>query len=231
MYFPSPSTLTSPTIFSLKPLMYALAFIKVSAVERMIIYNPVKISGMRITKVYTKFGDGGKTYLADGTVVSKSHPLVSSYGEVDEINSFLGLLRAELSPELKELDDLLREIQNDMFKLGADLATPLSAKFQINRISENDVKKLEELIDSYNSHLKPLEEFILPSGCKESALFHICRTICRRAERELVRAMESGIEININVQIYLNRLSDLFFVLARWCNYKKGIKEEGASFK
>jgi cob(I)alamin adenosyltransferase len=197
----------------------------------MIIYSHVKISNMRITKVYTKFGDGGKTYLADGTVVSKSHPLVSSYGEVDELNSFLGLLRAELSPELKELDDLLREIQNDMFKLGADLATPLSAKFQINRISENDVKKLEELIDSYNSHLKPLEEFILPSGCKESALFHICRTICRRAERELVRAMESGIEININVQIYLNRLSDLFFVLARWCNYKKGIKEEGASFK
>jgi ATP:cob(I)alamin adenosyltransferase len=125
--------------------MYALAFIKVSAVERMIIYNPVKISRMRITKVYTKFGDGGKTYLADGTVVSKSHPLVSSYGEVDEINSFLGLLRAELSPELKELDGLLREIQNDMFKLGADLATPLSAKFQINRISENDVKNLRNL--------------------------------------------------------------------------------------
>jgi ATP:cob(I)alamin adenosyltransferase len=186
---------------------------------------------MRITKVYTKFGDGGKTYLADGTVVSKSHPLVSSYGGVDELNSFLGLLRAELSKELKELDGLLKEIQNDLFKVGADLATPLNAKLQIKRISEEDVKKLEKLIDFYNSHLKPLEEFVLPSGCKEAALLHICRTVCRRAERELVRAMESGIEININVQIYLNRLSDLLFVLARWCNYRKGIEEEGASFK
>ncbi len=186
---------------------------------------------MRITKVYTKFGDGGRTYLADGTVVSKSHPLVSSYGEVDELNSFLGLLRSELSHELKELDNILKDIQNDLFKVGADLATPLDAKFEIKRVSEKDVRKLEELIDLYNLNLKPLEEFVLPSGCKEAAIFHVCRTVCRRAERELVKAMESGVKVNPNVQIYLNRLSDLLFVLARWCNYKKGVKEESANFK
>ncbi len=186
---------------------------------------------MRITKVYTKFGDGGKTYLADGSVVSKTHPLVSSYGEVDELNSFIGLLRAELSKDLRELDEILKDIQNDLFKVGADLATPIPSKYPIKRVSEGDVKKIEELIDKYNAELKPLEEFVLPSGCKESALLHICRTVCRRAERVVVSAMEKGFKINPNVQIYLNRLSDLFFVLARWCNVKKGINEEMAKFK
>jgi len=184
---------------------------------------------MRITKVYTKFGDGGKTYLADGTVVSKSDIRVESYGDVDELNSFLGLARAEIN--IKEIDEILKRLQNDLFKLGADLATPENDKFQVKRMSEEDVKYLENLIDKFNSELEPLREFILPYGNKGAALLHVCRTVCRRAERNVVRAIESGEKINPYVQIYLNRLSDLLFVLARWCNLKSGFSEEFAEFK
>ncbi len=185
---------------------------------------------MRITKVYTKFGDGGKTYLANGETVKKAHPRVEAYGDVDELNSYIGLIRAELPETLKGLDGLLKDIQNDLFLLGGDLATPPDAPFEIRRMGEDRVRWLEEEIDRFNSDLPPLEEFILPAGHRISSLFHVARTVCRRAERSVVRAMESE-DINPQVQIYLNRLSDLLFVLARWSNRKLGVGEEYARFK
>jgi len=185
---------------------------------------------VRITRVYTKFGDGGKTYLANGEVVPKTHPRVVAYGDVDELNSFIGLIRSELTEELKEIDGVLRDIQNDLFLIGGDLATPPDAPFEVKRMDENRVKRLEGLIDRYNGELTPLEEFILPAGHRVSALLHIARTVCRRAERTVISAMERE-EINPQVQVYLNRLSDLLFVLARWVNHRTGTGEEYANFK
>ena len=185
---------------------------------------------MRITKVYTKFGDGGKTYLASGEVVRKTHPRVVAYGEVDEVNSYIGLVRAELPERLSDLDGVLRDVQNDLFVLGGDLATPPNAPFQVRRVDGERVRWLEGLIDRYNSELPPLKEFILPAGHRVSALLHVARTVCRRAERAVVEAMETE-DINPQVQIYLNRLSDLLFVLARWSNLKLGVEEELASFR
>ncbi len=185
---------------------------------------------MRITKVYTKFGDGGKTYLANGEVVPKTHPRVVAYGEVDELNSFIGLVRSELPEGLKGLDNILRDIQNDLFLIGGDLATPSDAPFEVKRMDDGRVKWLESLIDRYNGGLPPLKEFILPAGHRLSSLLHVARTVCRRAERAVISAME-GEDINPQVQIYLNRLSDLLFVLARWVNHRMGTGEEYASFK
>ncbi len=185
---------------------------------------------MRITKVYTKFGDGGRTYLANGEVVPKTHPRVVAYGEVDELNSYIGLIRSELPEGLTSLDGVLREIQNDLFTLGGDLATPPNAPFELRRMDGDRVKWLEGLIDRYNSELPPLKEFVLPSGHRTAALFHVARTVCRRAERAVVKAMEME-EINPQVQVYLNRLSDLLFVLARWSNRRLGVEEEPANFK
>ncbi len=185
---------------------------------------------MRITRVYTKFGDGGRTYLANGEVVPKTHPRVKAYGDVDELNSYIGLIRAELPEVISELDGVLRDVQNDLFTIGGDLATPPNAPFEVRRTDNDRVKWLEGLIDRYNSDLPPLKEFILPAGHRVSALLHVARTVCRRAERSIVEAMGTE-EINPQVQIYLNRLSDLLFVLARWSNRKLGVKEEPANFK
>ncbi len=113
--------------------------------------------------------------------------------------------------------------------MGADLATPQNSRVKVNRINEEDIKSLENLIDRFNSELEPLKEFVLPYGCEESTVLHICRTVCRRAERKIVKAMKTE-NINPNVQIYLNRLSDFLFVMARWINRKKGVEEELASF-
>ncbi|NPB03289.1 MAG: cob(I)yrinic acid a,c-diamide adenosyltransferase [Thermotogae bacterium] len=186
---------------------------------------------MRITKVYTKVGDGGQTYLADGSRVFKDHPRVVAYGDVDELNSHLGVVRAQLEGELRVLDGLLGEIQNDLFILGGDLATPPNAPFKVRRVTESMVNRLEGLIDRFNSELPPLEEFILPAGGKVSAYLHVARSVCRRAERAVVRAMRNGESLNENIQIYLNRLSDLLFVLARWCNHKASGKEEFAKLR
>lgn len=185
---------------------------------------------MRITKVYTKFGDGGKTYLANGEVVSKTHPRVVAYGEVDELNSFVGLVRSNLTGPLKDLDGVLRDVQNDLFTLGGDLATPPNAPFKVKRMDMERITWIENLIDRYNGELPPLKEFILPAGHGVAALLHVARTVCRRAERTVVGIMEDE-GINPNVQIYLNRLSDLLFVLARWVNHRVGLGEEYASFK
>jgi cob(I)alamin adenosyltransferase len=185
---------------------------------------------MRITKVYTKTGDEGLTSLATGERVSKASLRVFAYGDVDELNSLLGLAVTRVI-EL-EYQRLLQEIQNGLFVLGADLATPFPAEGKpdlVRRISTKEIESLELAIDRYNETLPPLEEFILPGGSEPGAWLHLARAVARRAERVAVLAAQSE-KINPLALIYLNRLSDLLFVLARVVNRQAGAPETPAQF-
>ena len=169
-------------------------------------------------KIYTKTGDRGETGLFGGERVSKNSLRIEAYGTIDELNSFVGLTIIEVSD--KSVKDLLQKIQNWLFSIGADLATPdneKTKKLNIFRTPEQYYLYIEKEIDKYESKLDKLRNFILPGGTKGAALLHICRTITRRAER-LVVALNSTVKIGNNIIIYLNRLSDLFFVLARFDN-------------
>lgn len=171
-----------------------------------------------LSRIYTKSGDGGETGLGDGTRVPKDHPRVSAYGEVDELNSVLGLFAASCpdSPER----ELVRGIQNDLFDLGADLCVPAvdgEVAGQMLRITEGQATRLEQEIDRINDHLQPLNSFILPGGSVAAAWLHLARTVCRRAERAVV-ALGHIEPVNRHAVVYLNRLSDLLFVLARAAN-------------
>lgn len=180
---------------------------------------------LRITKVYTKTGDAGQTSLVSGDRVSKADLRVSAYGDVDELNSVLGVTRT--FPLDEELNALLGRIQNELFTLGADLATP--AGTPVPRVDEEMVKGLEEVIDKYLGELAPLREFILPGGSQAGAMLHLARTVARRAERVVV-ALSEREEINAESLRYLNRLSDLLFVLARVANQRAGTGEQAAQF-
>lgn len=180
---------------------------------------------MRISKVYTRTGDKGETSLVGGTRVSKASPRVDSYGEVDELNSVIGLARARLSDE--EIDALLGKIQNDLFTLGADLASP--PEIDVPRINESFVEALEQASDLYLSELEPLKEFILPGGSEAGAALHLARTVARRAERRVVALAETE-EVNSLTVVYLNRLSDLLFILARTVNHREAIPEKATDF-
>ena len=180
---------------------------------------------MRITKVYTRTGDGGDTSLVGGTRVSKAHPRVEAYGEVDELNSVIGFARSRLSDT--EVDSTLAAIQNDLFTVGGDLASPQSV--EVPRVSELLVKRLEDLSDKYLAQLEPLKEFILPGGSEAGAAIHLARTVARRAERRVVALAEAE-SINPELVIYLNRLSDLLFVLARVINTRAGVSEKMTDF-
>ena len=180
---------------------------------------------MRITRVYTKTGDSGQTSLVDGSRVSKDDARVCAYGDVDELNSCLGLARVGL--EDAELDELLGVIQNELFILGADLASPLPTP--VPRIGDEHVAGLERVIDRLMEELAPLREFILPGGTRAAAQLHLARTIARRAER-LVVALAARTEVGTPALIYLNRLSDLLFVMARVTNQRAGRSEESANF-
>jgi cob(I)alamin adenosyltransferase len=187
---------------------------------------------MRITKVYTKTGDAGETSLATGERVSKSSPRVAACGDVDELNSLLGVARCRITDGA--LLQLLREAQNHLFVLGADLATPPPLegdrrKDTIRRMTAAETESLEKAIDRYNETLPPLEEFILPSGCETGALLHLARAVARRAERTVV-SLASTERVNPHALIYLNRLSDLLFVLARTVNRQCGAPETPAQF-
>lgn len=178
----------------------------------------------RITKVYTKQGDKGTTRLGGGQLVSKDSIRVKAYGEVDELNSAIGIVLAfEPIPEIK--DDLVK-IQHELFVLGSDLCVLEEDKtnFKMEVISEKHVTYLENLMDKMNEELKPLEDFILPGGCKTSAFLHQARTICRRAETT-VTSLTKQENINATVIKYLNRLSDALFVLARYQNFKTGFED------
>ncbi|MFI5264906.1 MAG: cob(I)yrinic acid a,c-diamide adenosyltransferase [Candidatus Kapaibacterium sp.] len=175
-------------------------------------------------KIYTKTGDDGTTGLFGAGRVSKNSPRIEAYGTVDELNSVIGVLTAQ--PGSEYFHPMLIEIQKSLFALGSDLATPLESKttYNIPRIEECDVIKLESLIDSEELHLPPLERFILPGGSLAASCFQLARTVCRRAERRVISLSQSE-EIGKFDIHYLNRLSDLFFVLARRANQLEGIAD------
>jgi cob(I)alamin adenosyltransferase len=171
-----------------------------------------------LSRIYTKSGDTGETGLGDGSRVPKHHPRVQAYGDVDELNAVIGVLLAqeENPPEA----EMLRGIQNDLFDVGADLCCPLTdvpAAPRRLRVRSEQAAKLERAIDRLNEHLAALDSFVIPGGSRLSAWCHLARTVCRRAERT-VSALQQQEKINPQVLIYLNRLSDFLFVLARVYN-------------
>jgi cob(I)alamin adenosyltransferase len=172
-----------------------------------------------LNRIYTKTGDGGRTRLASGAPVSKSDPRVEAYGAVDELNAVIGIARLH-SGQNDRLDAMLGRIQNELFDLGADLATPSEPepKWEALRIVDSQVERLESEIDWMNESLKPLDSFILPGGSPFSAHLHLARTVCRRAEREAVRLTEAGEAVTPAAIRYLNRLSDHLFCAARRAN-------------
>lgn len=169
---------------------------------------------MKKSKIYTKSGDKGKTSLVGGTRVSKTHIRLDAYGTVDELNSFVGLLVCSIANE--EMVDFLHYIQNKLFVVGSYLATetesisPKSASI----ITEEDIKRLETKLDTLDADLPKLTRFILPGGSESAARAHICRTVCRRAERNVYR-VANDYSIDESILIFLNRLSDFFFLVAR----------------
>ncbi|HEY6332228.1 MAG TPA: cob(I)yrinic acid a,c-diamide adenosyltransferase [Blastocatellia bacterium] len=180
---------------------------------------------MRITKVYTRAGDTGETSLVGGKRVSKAAARVDAYGDVDELNSVIGLARAKV--EDQEIDDVLAHLQNDLFTVGADLASP--NEIEVPRITEAFVTELEKFSDQYLAETGPLTEFILPGGSEAGATLHLARTVARRAERRIVELGQTE-EYNPEVVAYLNRLSDLLFILARAVNRRQAIPEKLADF-
>jgi len=177
-------------------------------------------------KIYTRTGDSGETGLFGGGRVSKAHARIEAYGTVDELNGFLGW--AETLVGALGAGEPLRTIQSDLFVLGADLATPLDApqpaQSKTVRTAASQVEQLEGWIDRWAVECAPLTHFVLPGGAPGAAALHVCRGVCRRAERLTVRLAEST-PINAETIRYLNRLSDLLFVLARWVNARQGVEE------
>ena len=163
----------------------------------------------RITKVTTRTGDDGTTGLADGSRISKTSCRIECIGEIDELNSLLGLVNS-YNP-VEPVQELIREIQNTLFTIGGELASP-----GISYIKIEDVTLMERLIEDYNRELPPLKEFILPGGSHAASVCHLARAVCRRCERHLVQLAESEAEaVNPGTPIYINRLSDLLFILSR----------------
>lgn len=178
-----------------------------------------------LSRIYTKSGDRGDTGLGDGTRVPKDHARVAAYGEVDELNAVMGLVRAHC-PDCPDAE-LVRNIQNDLFDVGADLCVPPPAGAEKGgqgelsdkalRVTAAQAERLEKAIDRLNENLQPLKSFILPGGSAASAWLHLARTVCRRAERAVVTLMRTE-PVNQQVLVYINRLSDYLFVLARVAN-------------
>ncbi len=170
-------------------------------------------------RIYTKFGDKGQTSLIGGGIVPKSDVRVDAYGSIDELNAVLGIVLS--FSEISELEDSLKNIQKDLFTIGAELAT---TDARSRNISPSRVGELESEIDRLSSELPPLSHFILPGGSKTASLLHLARTICRRAERKVVE-LSTKEKVNPDVMTYLNRVGDLLFVQARYVNYKKKVNE------
>ena len=178
---------------------------------------------MNLTRIYTKLGDGGETHLGDMSRVSKLHPRVEAYGTVDELNATLGV--ALLAPGLpSSFADWLARVQNDLLDVGADLSVPTPPEKEPDATRKGEVRLrvtpeyaqwLEQVCDEVNAELEPLRSFVIPGGTPASAHLHVCRTVCRRAER---RAIAVGEECNPEVIRYLNRLSDMLFILSRAAN-------------
>jgi len=177
-------------------------------------------------KIYTRTGDSGDTGLFGGGRVPKDDPRVEAYGDVDELNSVIGMARsAEAMPRV---DEVLVPIQRDLFSIGALLATPDTEKMQAHltkaRIGDERISELEHAIDACDRELEPLSAFVLPGGTQKAAALHVARTVCRRAERRVI-TLQRDVEIPQIVVVYLNRLSDLLFTLARIANARAGAGE------
>jgi cob(I)alamin adenosyltransferase len=186
---------------------------------------------IRITRVYTRTGDAGETGLVGGKRVPKDAPRIEAYGTIDELNAVVGLARVFNEERLGEgeghrwLDDVLRRIQNQLFDLGSELATPDEAAYEgMYRVGQAEVTELEQTIDRCQTELTPLRSFVLPGGGRVGAYLHQARTVCRRAEREILRLSRAE-PLSAWPLRYVNRLSDLLFVLSRWVAKRLGEQE------
>lgn len=178
----------------------------------------------RLTKIYTRNGDPGTTQLGGGQEIAKDAPRIEAYGTVDELNSQIGV--AVALGLVEPLPEMFTPIQNDLFHVGSDLCVleEDKQKFKIPQIESRHILKLEEFIDTLSAQQPPLENFVLPGGSPGAAQLHVCRTVCRRAERRIIQ-LERSEPINPLTRVYLNRLSDLMFVMSRHENLKRGHPE------
>jgi cob(I)alamin adenosyltransferase len=191
---------------------------------------------IRITRVYTRTGDGGETALVGGRRVAKDAPRIEAYGTIDELNAVIGLARVFNAENLKKgglkkgkdhrwLDEVFRRIQNELFDLGSELATPEDGVYEgMHRVGEAEVTALEKLMDQCQKDLKPLKSFVLPGGGRVGGFLHQARTVCRRAERRVL-ALSRTETVSPWPLRYVNRLSDLLFVLSRWVGQRLGETE------
>ncbi len=177
-------------------------------------------------KIYTRTGDKGTTALFGGERVPKTHRRIEAYGTIDEVNSLVGLARAHLGTgdRTAPADHILSNVQSDLFIVGADLATPSESKARVPRVTSEHIARLESDIDALEKDLDPLKRFILPGGSMAGSVLHVARTVCRRAERLVLRAAEDE-DVGATTAVYLNRLSDLLFVAARWVNKREGVQD------
>ncbi len=173
---------------------------------------------VRLTKIYTRGGDRGETSLGDGSRASKLDPRIVAYGAVDELNSHLGVVLAEELPD--ELRAVLERVQNELFDVGADLSVPFAGEDERLRVAQSQIDELEADCDRFNAALPELKSFILPGGERSAALIHVARAVCRRAERDALAA-----PVNPQAVVYLNRVSDLLYILARSANAAAGRDE------
>ena len=186
---------------------------------------------LAINRVYTRGGDAGETSLVGGQRLRKDDLRIEAYGTIDELNSFIGLARESAieltgqAPALTELADILRRVQHELFNAGSTLATlPGDLHPKQPRVTAAEARQLEAEIDRMNEHLEPLRSFVLPGGSRLNAELHVCRTVCRRAERICV-ALAAREEVNGDIVRYLNRLSDALFVWSRWTSLQLGVAE------
>jgi cob(I)alamin adenosyltransferase len=177
---------------------------------------------VRLTRIYTRGGDQGQTSLGDGSRVTKLDPRIAAYGAVDELNSLLGIVLADGPPA--QFRPLLERIQNELFDVGADLSVPFEAGDDRLRVAQSQIDELERACDEWNAPLPELKSFVLPGGTAFAARLHVARAVCRRAERDALRAAQE-VEIDPLALVYLNRLSDLLFILARAANASAGVGE------
>jgi len=173
--------------------------------------------GNRLSKIVTRTGDAGTTGLGDGSRVTKDSLRIETMGQVDELNSMIGLLLTEEMPD--DIRQAMLRVQHDLFDLGGELCMP-----GMNVIGEAHIGRLEDLVEQFNADLSPLKEFILPGGTRAAAVAHLARTVCRRAERDVTTLAQEE-KVGANALAYLNRLSDALFVMARYENHARGIAE------
>lgn len=178
--------------------------------------------GIRIDKVYTRSGDQGETGLVGGKRVSKIHARVNAYGEIDELNSVVACAIEFIDDSIEELRPILAELQQMLFDIGAELATPSENQHSsADIINSVDVTSLELLCDRFSKDLEPLKSFVIPGGSRFVAFMHLARTVCRRTERSIISLNQTQEQVSPELMQYINRLSDLFFIISRWALKKQ----------